>query len=68
LSELHGIPLLFKDNVGTDVSLGMNTTAGNYAFLGSETPGDLGVRGLHTDSGMGGGKLGKLMHAYFVII
>jgi hypothetical protein len=26
------------------------------------------VRGLHTDSGMGGGKLGKLMHAYFVII
>jgi hypothetical protein len=24
--------------------------------------------GLHTDSGMGGGKLGKLMHAYFVII
>lgn len=40
MSELHGIPLLFKDNVGTDVSLGMNTTAGNYAFLGSETPGD----------------------------
>ena len=29
---------------------------------------NLRVRGLHTDSGMGGGKLGKLMHAYFVII
>jgi amidase len=40
LSELHGIPILFKDNIGTDVSLGMNTTAGNYAFLGSQTPGD----------------------------
>ncbi len=33
--------MLFKDNIGTDVSLGMNTTAGNFGFLGSETPGRL---------------------------
>jgi amidase len=32
--------MLFKDNVGTDPSLGMNTTAGNFAFLGSQLPGD----------------------------
>jgi amidase len=31
---LHGIPFLVKDNIATDVSLGMNTTAGSYA-LGS---------------------------------
>ena len=37
--------MLFKDNVGTDISLGMNTTAGNYAFLGSVTPGDCPVAG-----------------------
>lgn len=43
LSELHGIPMLFKDNIGTDVSLGMNTTAGNYGFLGSQVPGDAPV-------------------------
>ncbi|KAK8866203.1 hypothetical protein IAR55_001354 [Kwoniella newhampshirensis] len=43
LSELHGIPMLFKDNVGTDMSLGMNTTAGNFGFLGSRTPGDCPV-------------------------
>ncbi len=43
LSELHGIPMLFKDNIGTDVSLGMNTTAGNFGFLGSQTKGDCPV-------------------------
>ena len=43
LSELHGIPILLKDNIATDVSLGMNTTAGNYAFLGSQVPGDAPV-------------------------
>jgi amidase len=32
--------MLFKDNIGTDVSLGLNTTAGNFAFLGSQVPGD----------------------------
>jgi amidase len=37
LSELHGIPMLFKDNIGTDSSLGMNTTAGNFGFLGSQS-------------------------------
>lgn len=45
LSELHGIPMLFKDNIGTDMALGMNTTAGNYGFLGSVTPGDSPVAG-----------------------
>ncbi|ORX39547.1 amidase signature domain-containing protein [Kockovaella imperatae] len=43
LSELHGIPMLLKDNIATDVSLGMNTTAGNYGFLGSQVPGDAPV-------------------------
>jgi hypothetical protein len=33
-----------------------------------EHDGDNRLRGLHTDSGMGGGKLGKLMHALKVII
>jgi len=37
--------MLFKDNIGTDISLGLNTTAGNYAFLGSQTPGDCPVAG-----------------------
>jgi amidase len=36
VGPLHGIPFLVKDNIATDVSLGMNTTAGNYA-LGSCT-------------------------------
>ena len=35
--------MLFKDNIGTDMSLGMNTTAGSFAFLGSRTPGDCPV-------------------------
>lgn len=43
LSELHGIPMLFKDNIATDVALGMNTTAGNFGFLGSSVPGDAPV-------------------------
>ena len=29
---LHGIPIVVKDNIATDASLGMNTTAGSYAL------------------------------------
>jgi amidase len=29
---LHGIPILIKDNIATDASLGMNTTAGSFAL------------------------------------
>ena len=32
---LHGIPILVKDNIATDVGLGMNTTAGNYGLRAS---------------------------------
>ena len=30
--RLHGIPILIKDNIATDVELGMNTTAGSFAL------------------------------------
>ncbi|KAJ9105046.1 hypothetical protein QFC19_003678 [Naganishia cerealis] len=42
-SGLHGIPMLFKDNIDTDVELGMNTTAGGFALLGSVVPSDAPV-------------------------
>ncbi|CBX97363.1 hypothetical protein IAQ61_007216 [Plenodomus lingam] len=31
---LHGIPIVLKDNIMTDESLGMDTTVGSYAFVG----------------------------------
>ena len=37
---LHGIPIIVKDNVATAVELGMNTTAGSFALLGSAVPRD----------------------------
>lgn len=40
---LHGIPILVKDNVATDVSLGLNTTAGSYALLNSIPPCDASI-------------------------
>ncbi|KAJ7026769.1 amidase signature enzyme [Mycena alexandri] len=42
-SELHGIPILLKDNIATLASEGMNTTAGSFALLGSIVPEDAGV-------------------------
>ncbi|KAK9000324.1 hypothetical protein V6N11_080827 [Hibiscus sabdariffa] len=39
--DLHGIPILLKDNIGTKDKL--NTTAGSFALLGSVVPRDAGV-------------------------
>ncbi|KAI0602996.1 amidase family protein [Biscogniauxia sp. FL1348] len=35
LGPLHGIPILLKDNVGTDPSMGIDNTGGNLALVGS---------------------------------
>ncbi|KAA1474562.1 amidase signature enzyme [Dentipellis sp. KUC8613] len=35
---LHGIPILLKDNIATQASDGMQTTAGSFALLGSIPP------------------------------
>jgi amidase len=32
---LHGIPILVKDNINTEPSLGLDTTGGSLAFVGS---------------------------------
>ncbi|KAI0062487.1 amidase signature enzyme [Artomyces pyxidatus] len=40
---LHGIPILLKDNIATQASDGMNTTAGSLALLGSIPPRDATV-------------------------
>ncbi|KAJ7120177.1 amidase signature enzyme [Mycena epipterygia] len=42
-SELHGIPILLKDNIATIAPEGMNTTAGSFSLLGSIVPEDAGV-------------------------
>ncbi|KAF2498073.1 amidase signature enzyme [Lophium mytilinum] len=34
-SPLHGIPIVLKDNIMTDMTLGMDTTVGSYAFVGA---------------------------------
>lgn len=41
LGELHGIPVLLKDAIGTNDEL--NTTAGSYALLGSKVRRDAAV-------------------------
>ena len=41
LPALHRIPILFKDNIGTEDKL--KTTAGSFALLGSVVPRDAGV-------------------------
>ncbi|KAJ3801818.1 amidase signature enzyme [Lentinula aff. detonsa] len=40
---LHGIPLLLKDNIDTDRTDGMSTTAGSFALQDSIPPKDAGV-------------------------
>ncbi|KAJ7348138.1 amidase signature enzyme [Mycena albidolilacea] len=42
-SELHGIPILLKDNFATIAAEGMNTTAGSFSLLGSIVSEDAGV-------------------------
>ncbi|KAJ4826112.1 hypothetical protein Tsubulata_010965 [Turnera subulata] len=41
LGDLHGIPVLLKDSIGTKDKL--NTTCGSYALLGSQVPRDAHV-------------------------
>ncbi|UKZ92115.1 uncharacterized protein TrAFT101_007083 [Trichoderma asperellum] len=37
-SPLHGIPFIVKDAIATDPRLGMDTTAGSWALVGSRPP------------------------------
>ncbi|KAL7957637.1 amidase signature domain-containing protein [Trichoderma compactum] len=37
-SPFHGIPFIVKDAIATDPQLGMDTTAGSWALVGSRTP------------------------------
>jgi amidase len=39
-SLLHGIPIAIKDNIATDPSDGMPTTAGSFALLDATVAGD----------------------------
>lgn len=39
LGPLHGIPILIKDNIATPKALGMGTTGGAVALIGSEPNG-----------------------------
>ncbi|KAK4064443.1 hypothetical protein Trihar35433_7960 [Trichoderma harzianum] len=39
-SPLHGIPFIVKDAITTDPQLGMDTTAGSWALVGSRPPGN----------------------------
>ncbi|KAL6816709.1 amidase signature domain-containing protein [Trichoderma sp. SZMC 28015] len=39
-SPLHGIPFIVKDAIATDPRLGMDTTAGSWALVGSRPPGN----------------------------
>ncbi|KAK4696740.1 amidase, partial [Phenoliferia sp. Uapishka_3] len=48
---LWGVPILVKDNCATDPSLGMNTTAGSYALLGSKVPRDAHIIHLLRQAG-----------------
>lgn len=40
-----------KDNIATDIELGMNTTAGSFALLGSRVPRDAHVVALLREAG-----------------
>ncbi|KAL8280372.1 hypothetical protein RQP46_007289 [Phenoliferia psychrophenolica] len=49
--RLHGVPILVKDNCATEVSLGMNTTAGSFALLGPSVPRDSHIVALLRKAG-----------------
>lgn len=49
LPDLHGIPILLKDNIATKDKL--NNTAGSFALLGSVVPRDSGVAAKLRKSG-----------------
>ncbi|KAK2018405.1 amidase signature enzyme [Colletotrichum eremochloae] len=48
---IHGLPILVKDNYNVDTELGVNTTAGSYALLGSHASGDAFVVKKLRDAG-----------------
>ncbi|KAJ2898783.1 hypothetical protein MKZ38_003653 [Zalerion maritima] len=50
-SALHGIPILIKDNICTDPRLGMDTTAGAAALVGSKPQGNAPVVQQFIDAG-----------------
>ncbi|KDN59835.1 putative glutamyl-tRNA(Gln) amidotransferase subunit A [Colletotrichum sublineola] len=50
-SAIHGLPILVKDNYNVDTELGVNTTAGSYALLGSHASGDAFVVKKLRDAG-----------------
>lgn len=49
---LHGIPLLVKDNIMTDASLGMDTTCGSFALKGIKVKKNAAVVDLCLKAGM----------------
>ncbi|KAF2621872.1 amidase signature enzyme [Macroventuria anomochaeta] len=51
-SILHGVPIVVKDNFNTAKELGMNTTAGSYALLGTEVRRDAFVISRLRDAGV----------------
>ncbi|KAI0389272.1 putative glutamyl-tRNA amidotransferase subunit A [Xylariaceae sp. FL0594] len=73
IGPLHGIPLLVKDNIATHPDLGMDTTAGTYALVGSKPPDSVpcvkkelsNFRGLHMPTGWSA--VGGLTQSPYVI-
>ncbi|KAI0129715.1 amidase signature domain-containing protein [Xylariales sp. AK1849] len=49
---LHGIPIIVKDMVTTDPKLGMSTTLGSLAFVGSKAKGNSAIAQKLVDAGM----------------
>ena len=49
---LHGIPLLIKDNIMTESSLGMDTTCGSFALKGVKVKKNAAVIDLYLEAGM----------------
>jgi amidase len=49
---LHGIPILVKDNIMTEASLGMDTTCGSYALKGAKVKANADVIDFILKAGM----------------